>query len=123
MVFYEAPHKLLRTLEDLHQVLGDRPIALVREITKIHEEVYRTTLAQAVEHYRENSPRGEFVLVLAGAPKPQEDEAPPDPMEAVEALLAQGCSISEAVKRVAKELGVPKNSIYNQAMERFSQKE
>ena len=123
MVFYEAPHKLLRTLEDLHQVLGDRPIALVREITKIHEEVYRTTLAQAVEHYRENPPRGEFVLVLAGAPKPQEDEAPPDPMEAVEALLAQGCSISEAVKRAAKELGVPKNSIYNQAMERFSQKE
>ena len=123
MVFYEAPHKLLRTLEDLHQVLGDRPIALVREITKIHEEVYRTTLAQAVEHYRENPPRGEFVLVLAGAPKPQEDEAPPDPMEAVEALLAQGCSISEAVKRAAKELGVPKNSIYSQAMERFSQKE
>ena len=123
MIFYEAPHKLLRTLEDLHQVLGDRPIALVREITKIHEEVYRTTLAQAVEHYRENPPRGEFVLVLAGAPKPQEDEAPPDPMEAVEALLAQGCSISEAVKRAAKELGVPKNSIYNQAMERFSQKE
>ena len=61
--------------------------------------------------------------MLAGAPKPQEDEAPPDPMEAVEALLAQGCSISEAVKRAAKELGVPKNSIYNQAMERFSQKE
>ena len=58
-------------------------------------------MAQAVEHYRENPPRGEFVLVLAGAPKPQEDEAPPDPMEAVEALLAQGCSISEAVKRAA----------------------
>ena len=74
-------------------------------------------MAQAVEHYRENPPRGEFVLVLAGAPKPQEDEAPPDPMEAVEALLAQGCSISEAVKRAAKELGLSRNELYRLAVE------
>lgn len=123
MVFYEAPHKLLRTLEDFYQTLGDRPIALVREITKVHEQVNRTTLAQAVAHYSENPPRGEFVLILGGATEPKEPEEAPDPMERVEELLEQGLSISLAVKQAAKELGVPKNSIYNQAMERFSPQE
>ena len=123
MVFYEAPHKLLRTLEDFYQTLGDRPIALVREITKVHEQVNRTTLAQAVAHYSENPPRGEFVLILGGATEPKEQEEAPDPMERVEQLLEQGLSISLAVKQAAKELGVPKNSIYNQAMERFSPQE
>lgn len=123
MVFYEAPHKLLRTLEDFYRVLGDRPIALVREITKLHEQAHRTTLAQAVEYYTANAPRGEFVLVLAGAPRPEAPEPEQDPLERVGELLEQGVAISEAIKRTAKELGVPKNSIYNQAMERYSQKE
>lgn len=123
MVFYEAPHKLLRTLEDFYRVLGDRPIALVREITKLHEQAHRTTLAQAVEYYTANTPRGEFVLVLAGAPRPEAPEPEQNPLERVGELLEQGVAISEAIKRTAKELGVPKNSIYNQAMERYSQKE
>lgn len=122
MVFYEAPHKLLRTLEDFYRVLGDRPIALVREITKIHEQAHRTTLAQAVAYYTENAPRGEFVLIVGGAPRQQEPEPEEDPLDRVGELLAEGLAISEAIKRTAKELGVPKNSIYNQAMERYSQK-
>lgn len=67
MVFYEAPHKLLRTLEDLLAVLGDREIAVCRELTKLHEETRRTTLSEAAAYYRDNAPRGEFVLVIAGA--------------------------------------------------------
>ncbi len=122
MVFYEAPHKLLRTLEDFYRVLGDRPIALVREITKIHEQAHRTTLAQAVAYYTENAPRGEFVLIVGGAPRQQEPEPEEDPLDRVGELLEEGLAISEAIKRTAKELGVPKNSIYNQAMERYSQK-
>ena len=67
MIFYEAPHKLVNTLEDLLEALGDRPAALCRELTKLHEETVRTTLSQALAHYRESAPRGEFVLVVAGA--------------------------------------------------------
>ena len=74
MIFYEAPHKLRATLEDLHAAFGDRPVALCRELTKLHEEVRRTTLAQAEAYYREVEPRGEFVLVVAGGPEPASPE-------------------------------------------------
>ena len=67
ILFYEAPHKLRGTLEDLHAAFGDRPLALCRELTKLHEETRRTTLAQAVAYYQETAPRGEYVLVVAGA--------------------------------------------------------
>src|SRR5699024_4817341 len=72
MVFYEAPHKLLRTLKDFEKYFGDREIALCREITKIHEEVFKTTICKALEHYTENTPRGEFVLIVAGCSEPSE---------------------------------------------------
>ncbi len=123
MVFYEAPHKLLRTLEDFYETLGDRPIVLAREITKLHEEARRTTLAQAVEYYRQNPPRGEFVLVLAGAPEDRQQQPEQDPMELVSQLLDQGLSLSEAAKQTARQLNLPKNSIYQQALETFSQPE
>ena len=123
MVFYEAPHKLLRTLEDFYKTLGERPIALVREITKVHEQVWRTTLSEAIAHYTEEPPRGEFVLILGGKQEEEEKEPAIDPMDRVGELLEEGLSISLAVKQTAKELGVPKNSIYNEALERFSQKE
>ena len=123
MVFYEAPHKLLRTLEDFYKTLGERPIALVREITKVHEQVWRTTLSEAIAHYTEEPPRGEFVLILGGKQEEEEQEPAIDPMDRVGELLEEGLSISLAVKQTAKELGVPKNSIYNEALERFSQKE
>ncbi len=123
MVFYEAPHKLLRTLEDFYETLGDRPIVLARELTKIHEEARRTTLAQALEHYRQNPPRGEFVLVLAGAPDSEERAPKENPMELTAQLMDQGLSLSEAAKQAARRLNLPKNSVYQQALSQFSEKE
>ena len=118
MIFYEAPHKLLTTLTDLREVFGgDRPISLCRELTKLHEEVVRTTLAEAVAHYTENPPKGEFVLIVAGAPDEQE-EAPSetDAAARVSQLMAEGVSRKDAVKQTAKELGLPKNVVYDIAL-------
>lgn len=116
LLFYEAPHKLLATLRDLLAAFGDRRVALVREMTKLHEEVKRTTLAQAVEYYTENAPRGEFVLVVEGCRKPASStpEAETDvPAEALVArYLAEGMSRPEAVKRAAKESGVSRAELY-----------
>lgn len=118
MVFYEAPHKLLSTLEDLLAVLGDRRIALVRELTKIHEEVVRTTLAEAIERYTQSPPRGEFVLVVEGAAP---TEQPPMTVDQAEALareyLAQGMSPSEAAKTAAAETGLKKGDIYRRIID------
>lgn len=118
MVFYEAPHKLLSTLEDLLAVLGDRRVALVRELTKIHEEVARTTLREAVIRYAENAPRGEFVLVVEGAAP---TERPPMTAEEAATLareyLAQGMSPSEAAKTAAAETGLKKGDIYRLIIE------
>ena len=118
MVFYEAPHKLLATLEDMAQVFGpDRPISLCRELTKLHEQVLRLTLAQAIELYTQTPPKGEFVLVVAGAPvleKPaisQEDAA-----QHLSQLLSQGLSRKDAVKQTAAALNLPKNVVYDLAL-------
>ena len=119
MVFYEAPHKLLKTLADMLACWGDRPLALCREITKLHEEVRRTTLSAAVAHYTENPPRGEFVLVIAGAAPQTEEAAPPDLMAEVGALLADGVRLKEAVQQVARAHSAPKNALYQQALETF----
>ena len=119
MVFYEAPHKLLRTLQDMLEYWGDRPIALCREITKLHEECFRTTLEQAVAHYTENEPRGEFVLVIGGC---TEEEAPveaADLLGEVKALMEQGQPMMSAVKQVAKTAGVSKNKLYQEALEQL----
>jgi 16S rRNA (cytidine1402-2'-O)-methyltransferase len=118
MVFYEAPDKLLSTLEDLLGALGDRRIALVRELTKIHEEVVRTTLAEAVERYTQNPPRGEFVLVVEGAAP---TEQAPMTLEQAEALareyMAQGMSPSEAAKTAAAETGLKKGDVYRRIID------
>ncbi len=118
MVFYEAPHKLLNTLEDMAAVFGaDRPISLCRELTKLHEEVVRTTLGAAIEKYTENAPKGEFVLVIAGA-APAQKEAPTaqDAAARVAALMESGLSRKDAVKQAAKELNLPKNVVYDAAL-------
>ena len=118
MVFYEAPHKLLNTLEDMAVVFGeDRPISLCRELTKLHEEVVRTTLGAAIEKYSENPPKGEFVLVIAGAePKAKEVPTATDAATRVAELMAAGMSRKDAVKQTAKELDLPKNVVYDAAL-------
>ena len=115
MIFYEAPHKLQATLKDLCQTFGaDRPVSLCRELTKLHEEIRRTTLGQAEEYYRENPPKGEFVLVVRGAPPKREEEATLEDGQAlVEKLIAQGTSQRDAVKQAAKTLGLSRNQLYD----------
>jgi len=115
MIFYEAPHKLLTTLEDMAAVFGeDRSISLCRELTKLHEEVVITTLGGAIAKYTENAPKGEFVLVLAGAPEEVTESASlEDAAGKVAQLMAEGLSRKDAVKQVAKELNLPKNAVYD----------
>jgi 16S rRNA (cytidine1402-2'-O)-methyltransferase len=115
MIFYEAPHKLRRTLGDFEKTFGgERRIALVRELTKVHEEVWRTTLAEAAAHYREQEARGEYVLVVAGAEAPpvEEDNTIEDAVELARQRMEAGESASEAAKQAAKETGVRKSEIY-----------
>ena len=119
MIFYEAPHKLLNTLQDMAEIFGaDRPISLCRELTKLHEEVVRTTLGEAVEKYTETPPKGEFVLIVAGAPEEiREAPSEADAAARVKTLLEQGLSRKDAVKQTAAELGLPKNTVYALALE------
>jgi 16S rRNA (cytidine1402-2'-O)-methyltransferase len=118
MVFYEAPHKLMSTLEDMAEVFGaDRPISLCRELTKLHEEVVRTTLGDAIAKYTEQPPKGEFVLVVGGAPAQVKEVATADDAAArVKALMDTGISRKDAIKQTAKELNLPKNVVYDAAL-------
>ena len=119
MIFYEAPHKLTATLADLAEAFGpDRRISLCRELTKLHEEVRRTTLGEAAAWYGENPPRGEFVLVVEGAA--EQAKAQPtleEGLERVAQLRDQGLSLKDAARQAAKETGLPKNELYGRAME------
>ena len=119
MVFYEAPHKLLRTLQDMLDCWGDRQIALCRELTKLHEECFRTTLAQAVAHYTENAPRGEFVLVIAGCANDTIPSPQPDLLAEVGRRMEEGQPLTSAVKQVSREYNAPKNRLYQQALEKY----
>ena len=117
MVFHEAPHKLRPTLSDMLEILGDRPIALCRELTKLHEETIRTTLQQAVDYYRDNEPRGEYVLVVGGA---ERREGPAMTMEEgvarVLALREGGMRMKDAVRQVSADTGLNKNELYDAAL-------
>ena len=119
MIFYEAPHKLVATLEDMAAVFGEkRGISLCRELTKLHEEVVRTTLGEALALYRENAPRGEFVLVVAGAPdEPKQAATAEDAAARVAQLVEGGMSRKDAIKQTAKELDLPKNAVYDAALQ------
>ena len=118
MIFYEAPHKLLNTLESMAQVFGpERPISLCRELTKLHEEVVRTTLGQAIELYTAQPPKGEFVLVVAGAaPEEKAEATPEDAARRVAELMEAGVSRKDAIKQTAIELELPKNVVYDAAL-------
>ena len=118
MIFYEAPHKLVATLQDMAAVFGeDRSISLCRELTKLHEEVVLTTLGGAIEKYTENAPKGEFVLVVAGAPAQEKEIATEDDAAArVQQLMDEGLSRKDAIKQTAKELNLPKNVVYDAAL-------
>jgi 16S rRNA (cytidine1402-2'-O)-methyltransferase len=114
LIFYEAPHKLESTLKDMLDYLGDRKISLCRELTKLHEEVVRTTLSEAVEFYGSNKPKGEFVLVIEGA---DESEIAPtetieQAFEQVEALVAKGMRGADACREIAKSTGFSKGELY-----------
>lgn len=122
LIFYEAPHKLKTTLADMLKILGDRKISLVREMTKIHEEVLRLTLANAVQYYNLNDPRGEYVLVLEGQTKPILTENEETPLSQEELLLKaqsltqkyinEGLKRTAAVKLAAKETGINRSLLY-----------
>ena len=118
LIFHEAPHKLRATLADMLELLGDRPIALCRELTKLHEETRRTTLAQAVAYYQTAEPRGEFVLVLGGT---QPESGPAVTMdqavEQVRQLRQEGVRMKDAVRQVAQQTGLGKNELYQAALQ------
>ena len=118
MIFYEAPHKLLATLESMAEVFGaDRPISLCRELTKLHEEVIRTTLGDAIALYNTQPPKGEFVLVVAGAAPEEKAEATAEDAAArVKELMDGGMSRKDAIKQTALELDLPKNVVYDAAL-------
>ncbi len=120
MIFHEAPHKLRATLQDFSAVFGaDRPIALCRELTKLHEETWRTTLGEAAAHYQDHTPRGEYVLVVAGAEQREEAAISLEEGAAqVLALKAQGVRLKDAAKEVAEHTGLSKNELYAAALER-----
>ena len=117
VIFYEAPHRLKKTLSDFYNALGDRKICLCRELTKINEEFIITTLSQALALYEEKEPRGEYVLVLSGAENSEEcfwEKL--SVREHVEFYIDKGLSKMDAMKACAKDRGVPKNSIYKEML-------
>ena len=112
MVFYEAPHKLLATLEDMYHVFGERDIALVRELTKLHETVFHTNFTQAIDYYTQNPPRGEFVLIINGAKAEEKEYSLEDAVAIAEKLVDDGQSTSFAAKEAANITGLKKGDIY-----------
>lgn len=117
LVLYEAPHRLARTLHDLHAAFGgERRVSLARELTKLHEEIWRGSLADAVVWADEHEPRGEFVIVVEGAPSAP-DASDEDVRDAVHAALERGLSPRDAATEVASALGVPKRRAYAAAVD------
>ena len=114
MIFYEAPHKLIRTLDDMLNVFGDRRVSISRELTKLYEETLRCTLSEAACHFKETPPRGEFVLVIEGAQNTVDEESVfEDAVAVAEEYISDGLSVKDAVKKVSDEMGVSKNALYN----------
>lgn len=120
VILYEAPHRLRETLAVLYECFGERKIALCRELTKINEEIMRTTLSEAIKHYEKNDPRGEYVLVIEGASEKKDDAFWKDMSvrEHVEYYIKLGNEKMAAIKLAAKDRGVGKNSIYKEMIDK-----
>ncbi len=118
MIFHEAPHKLVRTLADMLEAWGERDIAICRELTKLHEQFFRTTLSEALAHYTQNPPKGEFVLVIRGA---EEQTAPEmtreDALRLVQKLRGEGMKLKDACREAAQASGIAKNELYQAALD------
>ena len=123
IILYEAPHRLIKTLAELSEVLGDRPVSVCKELTKKHETVYRSTLKEAVHYYESNEPRGEYVLVIEGKSfAEQREEAMAESREIpltehMQRYLDQGMDRKEAMKAVAADRGIPKREVYRMLLE------
>ncbi len=117
LIIYEAPHRLKKTLAEFCEYFGgDRRIALCRELTKLNEEILRLTISSAHEYYESVEPRGEYVLVIDGAPEMTEAEESVDIAERASELMAQGMSQKDAIKLIVKETGLPKNKVYAEVL-------
>lgn len=118
LVLFEAPHRLVDTLQALEAELGDRPVAVARELTKIHEEVRRSTVAAEVAYWRDNEPRGEFALVVGAGSRDSAEPNAPDLLEQVEQLVATGVKATAAVRQVSREAGVDRKELYARWLDR-----
>jgi 16S rRNA (cytidine1402-2'-O)-methyltransferase len=122
IIFYEAPHKLQRTLADLYETFGNRKIALCRELTKKHEEIMRCTLSDAVEDFKDKKPLGEFVLVMEGKDKQESEKERLEQLEElpieqhIRMLMEKGLTKKDAIKEVAKERKLPKAEVYKHSL-------
>ena len=120
VIFYEAPHKLPTTLQDLEQAFGpERSLTICRELTKLHEDIWKTTLGEAVEHYKTNEPRGEYVLVMAGAPEtadPEQELTLEQAAQRALELTGQGFGPTAAAKAAAQGTPYSKSEVYKQLL-------
>jgi 16S rRNA (cytidine1402-2'-O)-methyltransferase len=123
LILFEAPHRLCKSLIDIENELGDRPLAICRELTKLHEEVWRGTVAEARDHFDVVRPRGEFTLVIGGAPQEHERWNEDRVREALDGLLAQGMGRSAAARSVAAAAGWRRSEVYRLGLEAQSQVE
>lgn len=117
LIFYEAPHKLKKTLSDMRKYFGNRSLSLVRELTKIHEEAFVTDFDSAISYYEENLPKGEFVLIVEGYKKEEACENEENLLsvtDRVNELISEGIEKKEAIKNVASERGLSKRDVYNE---------
>lgn len=117
MIFYEAPHKLQATLNDFLKYFGDREIAIVKELTKIHETVFKTTLSGAIVHYTENAPKGEFVIIINGKSDEVREYTLQDAVEIAKRLISEGQSTSAAAKEASAVTGIKKGEIYKMILD------
>lgn len=123
LIFYEAPHRLIKTLEFLYENLGNRKIAICRELTKLYEEIIRLPLEDAIKYYNEKEPRGEYVLVVEGKSEEQikrEEEKEWENItieEHIKKYMKEGLSKKEAIKKTAKDRGMAKSEVYKYSLE------